>query len=84
MLMTAVTIVVSRSRGDLADERLVNLEGINGKFSQIAQAGIAGTKVVDGELNILTPASALRMDCGGFDVLHQHAFRQLQLEATRG
>src|ERR1700722_206388 len=33
--------------GELADERLVDLESIDGKFSEIAQAGIARAKVID-------------------------------------
>src|SRR2546430_752849 len=34
---------------DIAHERLVHLHGIDGKSSQIAQAGIAGAKVINGQ-----------------------------------
>jgi hypothetical protein len=35
------------SSGDLTDERLVDFEGIDRKFSQIAQAGVPRAKVID-------------------------------------
>ena len=36
--------------GDLADERLVDLEGIDGKLSKIAQAGVTRAEVIDRDL----------------------------------
>src|ERR1700674_156897 len=39
------------SGGDLADERLVDLEGVDRKLSQIAQAGVARPEVVDRQLH---------------------------------
>ena len=45
ILMTAVTMVVSiRDRSDLANEGLVDLQGIDRELSKITEAGIAGTR----------------------------------------
>src|SRR5580700_10684259 len=41
---------VVRSRSDLANEGLVDLQGIDRKLSKITEAGIAGTEIVDGDL----------------------------------
>ena len=81
MLMTALTMVALPGRGDLADKGLVDLEGIDGKFPQIAEAGIAGAKIVDRDLNIPGP-QGVEDGLRGFGVLHQHALGQLQLQAT--
>src|ERR1700693_2399760 len=37
------------SGNDIVDERLVEFQRVNGKSSQIAQAGIAGAKVIHGQ-----------------------------------
>ena len=44
---------VAVGRGDLTDEGLVDLEGIDRKLAEIAQAGIAGAEVVDRDLDPL-------------------------------
>src|SRR5678815_1883424 len=42
---------IVRAAGNSAHERLVDLQGINRKLPQIAEAGIARAKVIDRELD---------------------------------
>ena len=52
MLITALTSVASSGvGGHLIHERLVDLQGIDWKLSQITEAGIAGAEVVDRKLD---------------------------------
>ena len=83
MLITAVTMAVSSGDGgDLADERLVDLEGIDGKLSQIAQAGVTRAEIIDRHLHP-SGSQCLQDRCSGLGMLHQNAFRQLQLKRSR-
>src|SRR4029077_14948102 len=64
---------------DLVDEGLVDLEDINGKLAEIAETGIAGAKVVDGQ--VYTPAfDCLKYVGGGRDIVHQDALGDLQIQ----
>src|ERR1700691_553104 len=68
--------------GDLTDERLVDLEGINGKLPEIAQAGVPRAEVID--RNLHPSLSQCRENgCGGLGMLHQNAFGQLQFKKSR-
>src|SRR5450755_4290205 len=68
--------------GDLTDERLVDLEGINGKLPEIAQAGVPRAEVID--RNLHASVSQCRENrCGGLGMLHQNAFGQLQFKKSR-
>ena|ERR1700735_2267613 len=46
---------VTGRTGDLADEGLIDLEGIQRKFSQVAQAGITCAEVIDGNAHLSLP-----------------------------
>jgi hypothetical protein len=46
--------------GHLADKRLVNLQNIDGKLSEIAEAGIAGAEVIQRSSIVLLPPYCLR------------------------
>jgi hypothetical protein len=71
-----------RHRGDLPDEGWVNLQSIDGKFSKVAQVGIAGTKIIDSDLH---PTVAQGPQHGGRNSTRfiSHAFRKLQFEGVR-
>jgi hypothetical protein len=73
---------VVTARTDLSNEGLVDLQGIDGETPQVAQARIAGPKVIDGDPDA---ALAQRLEDlrGRRDVLHEHALGQLQLEHGR-
>ncbi len=77
MLITAVG-----SGGDLADERLVDLEGIDRKLSKIAQTRVTRAEVIDRQLH-LCRSQCFEDGFRGFGALHQNAFRQLQLKRSR-
>jgi len=50
MLMTALTTIASSVLATISrHERLVHLHSVDGKSSQIAQAEIAGAKVINGQ-----------------------------------
>src|ERR1700688_3600427 len=40
---------ITRFGKDIVHERLVEFQGVNGKSSQIAQAGVAGAKIIHGQ-----------------------------------
>ena len=83
MLMIAVTMVVSSGAVvDLTDEGLVDLQGIDRKSSQIAQARVTRAEIIDGELHAAGP-QCFENFCCRFGALHQNAFGQLQLESAR-
>ena len=71
-----------RSGGDLTDERLVDLEGIDREPPQIAQAGVTRAEIIDRQLH---PSRSQCFEDGfrGLGTLHQNAFGQLQLKTSR-
>ena len=81
MPITAVTMVVSSPRADLTDEQLIDLEGIDRKLEQIAQAGVTRAEVIDRHLYPSFPhgLEGGRRELG---TLHQDAFGQLELERS--
>src|SRR5580700_1662197 len=64
---------------DLADERLVDLKGVDGKLGQIAQTGVARTEIIDRELHPTRPEGLKDILCP-LGILHQNAFGQLELQ----
>ena len=66
---------------DLTDEQLIDLEGIDWKLEQIAQAGVARAEVIDRHLYPSFPhgLEGGRRELG---TLHQDAFGQLELERS--
>ncbi len=70
------------SAADVVDERLVDLERIDRKTPQIAQTGIAGAKVIDGNLysEVLERVQDRRRL---IRVLHEPTFGQFKFEVAR-
>jgi len=70
---------IVRSGGDLSYKRLVDLQRIDRELSEIAQAGVACTKIIDGNLYASGSQSFEdgRRRLGAF---HQYAFRQLEFQ----
>src|ERR1700686_1590958 len=67
--------------GDLVNKGLVNLEGVDGKLAEIAEAGIAGAEVVHGKVY---PHFFETLQHGGrgLDVVHKDAFGEFQIETA--
>src|ERR1700733_6179974 len=61
------------SGGDLANEGLIDFEGVDRKSPEIAEGGESGAKIVDRELDAVG-AQSLQDGCGGFSALHQNTF----------
>ncbi len=70
---------VFRIVANALDERTVDLEDIERQALQIGQRGITSPEVVDRQLNAELPELPERFD-GEFDVTHDDAFGDLQLE----
>ncbi|MNY43724.1 hypothetical protein D3C86_1787030 [compost metagenome] len=65
------------------NERLIDFQHIDGEPAQIAQAGISGAEVIDGQPNPqhLQP---VQRGHGRLDVLHQYTFGDLQFQQAGG
>ena len=72
-------IVVGRA--NILHERLVDFQDIDRKLTQVTQAGIAGTKIIDRQLHphILKLLQDRR---ARFGIAHQHALGNFQLQAA--
>src|SRR6202040_709418 len=68
-----------RSGGDATDERLVDLEGVNRKLLQIAQAGITRAEVIDRD-SYSFRSKCSQNGCSRLGALHENTFRQLQFQ----
>jgi hypothetical protein len=73
---------VVRIRREIAHERLVDLQGVDRKALQIAQARIPGPEVIERELHAHA-LEGLKHGHGGLRILHQEAFGQLELQIAR-
>src|SRR5450631_1777427 len=62
--------------GNLADKGLINFQGINGKLTKITQAGIAGAKVIQGQVHAYVFES-MKYGATGFDIRHEDALCEL-------
>jgi hypothetical protein len=71
-----------RNGGDLTNERLIDLQRIDGKFSEVAQARVAGAEVIDREL-YPSSSECLENGFGRLGMPHQHAFGQPQFQRFR-
>src|SRR5208282_4028115 len=60
-------------------ERAVDLERVDRQAREAAQGGIAGAKIVDRELHAVS-AQLIELLHARFDIVHQHAFGDLQIE----
>ena len=68
---------------DSAYEGLVNLEFVDGKILQVSQAGVAGSKIINGQGH--TQRSHLFQPLGRFlRILQQNRFGQLQFQQVWG
>jgi hypothetical protein len=67
------------SRCDLTDKRLVDLQGIDWELTQIAQAGVTGTEIIDCNLYPSSSEFSEGRYCG-IGALHQSALSHLQLK----
>ena len=70
---------IAISACDLPHEGLVDLQRVDWEFSQIAQAGISGAKVIDGHLYAAF-SQGLQDEGSARDSLHQYTFGQLEFE----
>ena len=68
--------------GDLMYKGLVNLEGVDGKLAEMAQAGIAGAEVVHSKVY---PHFFETLQNGGrgLDIVHENAFGEFQVKVAR-
>src|SRR5580692_5532312 len=71
---------VVRVHGDIADERLVDLQGTDRKLLQCRQRGIPRAEIVDGQVQAHGIELVQKAD-GALRVRHQRGFRDFQLEA---
>ena len=67
---------------EIGDERLIDLDLVEGERLEIGQRGVSGAEVVHGDPHAerLEPAQDRN---GAGEILHQHAFGDFQLQATR-
>ena len=66
---------------DLVDERLVNLEGVEGEFSQVVEAGEASAEVVEGNSDAFgTEILQNRGGCVG--VFHEDGLGDFEFEIS--
>jgi len=64
---------------DLVDERLIDLQHVDRKLPQIAQVRVPGSEIVDRHLDAQV-LQGLERERGGFAMLDEGTFRQLELE----
>src|SRR5688500_12929588 len=64
------------------DERAVDLEDLYRQLGQIAERRVAGAEVVDGDVDAQAAQGVQLLDVG-VDVVHHHAFRELDVDAGR-
>src|SRR5712691_9039573 len=64
------------------DERAVDLERLYRELREVAERGIAGAEVVDGDAHPQLAQGPELLDIGG-DFLHENAFGDLQVQAMR-
>ena len=67
--------------GDVAHERLVDLEGIDRKLLDIGEGGVPDAKIVDGYVDPQSAQATQRRD-GVLDVLEHDSFGHFQFEPT--
>ena len=73
---------LSGSTLDILHKRLVYFQGIDGKAAQVAQAGVTGTKIVNGNLDAEV-FQRQQYPGGALCILHQPALGKLKLEQAR-
>jgi hypothetical protein len=69
--------------GHAVDERLVDLEGVDGEAAQVGQGRVAGAEVVDGQVHA-ERLELVQADDGHLQVVHQDALGDLQGQALGG
>ena len=73
---------IVRVGGEVAHERLVHFQLVDGKPLQVVERGIPGAEIVDGKLDADLLEFLEHRD-GQFDVAHGDAFGHLQLQVAR-
>ena len=69
----------SRIIGKIADEGLIDLELVHGQAAQVAERGVAGAEVVDGEPTPIS-CSSCRMPGSGVQIVQEGRFGQFQFQ----
>ena len=64
---------------DAAHEGLVNFQAVEGKLLEIAEAGIAGAEIIDGQM-YAHGLKLLKYGGGRFGILHKNAFGEFEVE----
>ena len=73
---------IVRVSGHLVDERLVDLQGMNGELPQITQTGITRAEVINGKL-YAQACKCMQHGIGNLDVSHENTFSQFQFQIGR-
>src|ERR1700674_5235741 len=68
--------------GDIAYERLVDLQSVDGKSTEVTQTRVSGAKVVDRE-PYSHGVESLQHSGGRLDIAHQNGFGQCEFEIVR-